>query len=361
MPIFDSAIFDPLIFDTAAAGVSGTSSVTLAGVTSGAAGIVPETGAGAGTLAGVTQSAAGQVAVRGTSVVTLAGVGGAAAGIVPELGTGVGTLAGVTQAATGLVAVRGSSAITLDGVTQIASGTGPLPILEGNGFAILQGIVQLGAGRVVTPVEPPYDWAPAVDLPASTIIGQALRFMQLAPVARHDPTSELLPALRDAFGDAIDECLAAYDWSFASVLVSLPQAFPALTAESELPTMCMLPGDLVQLREVRPVGTRWRLDGSTLRTSAEAPVTIRYTARITREEALPAAFQTAVALQIALLLGARWAGGAIQPEDLAMLATKTLKQAMRDDTRHASPVRAMPLPDLGYGTADGDWASEAVA
>lgn len=211
------------------------------------------------------------------------------------------------------------------------------------------------------PVEPPYDWAPPVDLPTSAIIGQALRFMHLSPVARHDPTSELLPALREAFNDAIDEILSAADWSFASVLAHLPQAFPAITADTDLPTLCRLPGDLVQLREVRPLGTRWRIDGSTLRCSAEAPVTIRYTARITREDALPATFQTAVALQIALLLGARWAGGAVQPDDLAMLAAKTLKQAMRDDTRHASPVRAIPLPDLGYGSGDIDWASEAVA
>lgn len=361
MPIFDSAIFDPLIFDTAATGVSGTSSVTLAGVASGAAGVIPEIGAAAGTLAGVTQTAAGQVTVRGTSAVTMAGVNSSSAGIVPELGASGTALAGVSLAAIGQVVIKGAATVSLDGVTQTGTGTGPLPILQGNGFAILQGIVQLGQGSISTPAEPPYNWAPAVDLATSAIIGQALRFMHLSPVVRHDPTSELLPALRDGFNDAIDELLSAADWSFASVLVTLPQAFPTITAETDMPTLCMLPGDLVQLREVRPQGSVWRLDGSTLRTDADAPVTIRYTARITREDALPATFQTAVALQIALLLGARWAGGAVEPEDLAMLAAKTLKQAMRDDTRHASPARAVPLPDLGYGTGEGDWAMEAVA
>lgn len=207
----------------------------------------------------------------------------------------------------------------------------------------------------------PYDWAPPLDLASSSVIGQALRFMHLAPVARHDPQSELLPALRDAFDSAIDELLSAADWSFASVLVLLPQAFPAITSETDMPTLAMLPGDLVQLREVRPQGARWRIDGSTLRCDVAAPVTIRYTARITREEALPAAFLTAVALQIALMLGARWAGGAVNPDDLAALAAKTLKQAMRDDTRHASTARAIDLPELSYGLSDGDWATEAVA
>lgn len=206
----------------------------------------------------------------------------------------------------------------------------------------------------------PFDWAPPVDLARSSIVGQALRFMRLSPVARHDPTSELLPALAQAFDSAIDELLSAADWSFASVLASLPRAFPALTADADLPTLCMLPGDLVQLREVRPCEARWRIDGATLRTSADAPVIIRYTARITREEALSATFRTAVALRIALLLGARWAGSAVEPEELDYQARQQMKQAMRDDTRHASAARAMPLPDLGYGTPDGDWAMEAV-
>ena len=236
-------------------------------------------------------------------------------------------------------------------------------ILTLDGIKItLNGVtLRLGAAPIIIPAEPPYDWTPPLDLAASGVIGQALRFMHLSPVARHDPQSELLPALADAFDTSIDELLSAADWSFASVLAILPQASPTITAETDMPTLCMLPGDLVQLREVRPQGTRWRIDGWTLRSDATAPVTIRYTARITREAALPATFLTAVALQIALMLGARWAGGAVNPDDLAQLAQKTLKQAMRDDTRHASPARAIDLPELDYGLGDGDWATEAVA
>lgn len=361
MAIFDSAIFDTLIFDTGSgAGVSGTSSVTLGGVSQTAVGQVAARGASTVTLDGVAPAGTGRVAARGTSAVTLDGVAPAATGRVAARGSAIVTLEGVAPAAAGRVAVRGSSAVLLDGVTQSGTGTGPVPGLQGSGFVILQGVVSLASGRVLTPALPPYDWTPALDLASSSVIGQALRFMHLAPVARHDPQSELLPALRTAFDDAIDELLSAADWSFASVLVQLPQAFPTLIAETDMPTLCMLPGDLVQLREVRPQSARWRIDGSTLRCDAPAPVTIRYTARITREDALPAAFLTAVALQIALMLGARWAGGAINPEDLAALAAKTLKQAMRDDTRHASGARAIDLPGLDYGLSDGDWALEAV-
>ena len=340
--------------------VTGASAITLGGVSQAATAQVPARGASAVTLAGVTQSGAGQVPARGTGTVILSGVAQTGAGTIPVRGASAVPLAGVAQVGAGQVPVRGSSVVTLNGVTLAGVGGGALPAIQGAGFAILQGIVQQASGTVLTPATPPYDWAPPVDLAASGIIGQALRFMRLAPVARHDPTSELLPALVAAFDSAIDELLSAADWSFASVLVSLPLAFPALTAEDDMPTLCMLPGDLVQLREVRPSDARWRIDGAALRTSAAAPVIIRYTARITREDALPATFRTAVALRIALLLGARWAGSAVEPEELDYQARQQMKQALRDDTRHASAARALPLPDLGYGTTDGDWAMEAV-
>ena len=60
-------------------------------------------------------------------------------------------------------------------------------------------------------VDPPRDWNPPLDLAKSSIIGQALRFMRLAPVPRHDPGSELLPALVDAHASASDDLLASAD------------------------------------------------------------------------------------------------------------------------------------------------------
>lgn len=362
MAIFDSLIFDSLIFDTgAAAGVSGTSTVTLGGVTQAGSGVVPVQGSQAGSLAGVSQSAAGQVAAKGSASVTLAGVGQTAAGRVPVTGTGAVTLGGVSPSGQGVVPVRGAAAQTLDGVTQSGAGNVPQPLVTGLGFAILQGIVQLGAGTVSTPAEPPYDWAPPLQADTSAIVGQALRFMRMPPLARFASEAELRGAVAEAFDQAIDDCLAAADWSFASTLAHLPASSPGLVAEAELPVTATLPGDLIRLRELRPAGARWRLDAGALRTDAPAPVTIRYTARITREEALPATFKTAVALHVALRLGPRWAGGSVDPDELAYMAALTLKQSMREDGRHASAARAVPQPDLGYGAGDGDWALEAVA
>lgn len=239
-------------------------------------------------------------------------------------------------------------------------------ILTLNGLHILLNGKTISLGGIGLPIVPPYDWQPSVDLATSGIIGQALRYMRLSPVARMDPDAEVLPALVDAFDQSINTCLQASDWSFASVLVSLPlAALPAGAASDDsLIYSYSLPGDLIILRRVGDAGTRWRCDAGHMRADAPAPLTIRYTARMTREEFLPATFKTAVALQIASLLGARWAGAVIAADDIAMQASMILKQAMREDSRHAVAERALADralagDGLGYGSTN-DWASEAI-
>lgn len=213
-------------------------------------------------------------------------------------------------------------------------------------------------------IEQPYDDAPPLDIGLSPIIGQALRFMRLAPVARHDPGSELLPALSEAFDAAADNLLAAADWTFASSVVTLPPVnLPTdVASDDRLSGTARLPGDLVALRQVWPAGTTWRVDGLWLRHDAPAGLTIRYTARVTREEVFPAAVCAALALDIALRLAGRWAGVGADPEALEDATRRTLKQAMRDDSRQASAARwtEPAAGGLVYG-GSADWALEAVA
>ncbi len=365
------------------AGVNGNGAATLAGVTQTAQGAVLAKGTGTATLAGIAQTAQGTVLVKGTGATTLAGVTQAAQGAVLSKGAGAASLAGVTQAAQGAVLVTGTGGATLAGVEQSATGqvgigaingagsaslegvaqtaSGRVAI-SGAGFALLEGVAQLGAGSVIIPAIPPYDWAPPVDLATSAIIGQALRHIRQAPVARLDPEAEILPALAAGFDRAIDECLDGSDWSFASTLAVLAGAAlpPGAVLDDTLPYSYQLPGDLVRIRRVGNRSTRWRVDAGVLRASDPAPLTIRYTARVTRESALPATFQAAVSLQIASLLGARWAGSVIEGDDIAMRALETLKQAMREDSRHAAAERAMDGPGLSY-TAFDDWAMEATS
>jgi hypothetical protein len=219
------------------------------------------------------------------------------------------------------------------------------------------------SGGPIIPAEPPYDWAPPVSLAASGIIGQALRFMRLSPIARHDPASDLLPALTDAFNQSISDLLASCDWSFASTLAVLPpSALPLGVASDDLLTgTAMLPADLVRPRQIWPQGARWRIDGQTLRHDAPSAVTLRYTARVTREEALPATFRTALSLHIALRLGGRWAGSGFDPQGIEEAAATTLKQAMREDGVQASRASWSEVQGTGltYGNED-DWALEAT-
>ncbi len=210
---------------------------------------------------------------------------------------------------------------------------------------------------------PPYDWAPPVVLATSPVIGQALRFMRLAPVARHDPGSELLPALTEAFDTAIDDLLAACDWSFASTVIILQQSPlpPGVASDDRLTACVLLPDTLIRPRQLWPETARWRIDGQIMRHDAPGAVTLRYTARVTREEVLPATFRTALALHIALRLGGRFAGSGFDPQGIEDTALATLKQAMREDGLQASRATWSEAQGggLAYGS-EGDWALEAM-
>lgn len=292
-----------------------------------------------------------------------------AAGTIAFAGQGIAKALASGQAA-GTLPLGGSALGEVGPLVSTGAAAGQLPLggaatgtararAEALGLIIFDGAATATAPE---PIVPPYDWAPPLDLAASAIVAQAVRFMQLAPVDRHDPQSELLPALAEAYDSALDDCLSACDWSFASVLATLPAVQAVdLTAEIDLPGTARLPGDLIRLHRVHAPVAKWRIDGRYLRLDQPGPVTIRYTARVTREEVFPAGFRTAVAYFIALQLGLRWSGGAIDPDALAQAAEVTLRHAMRGDSRQAS---AAAFYDAEPGLIDGgsgDWAMEAVA
>ena len=372
---------------TGAVAVKGAAAQTLSGVTQSAVGTVGVKGDAAQTLADIIQTASGGVRVAGAATQVLAGLALSATGKTDIKGTAAQSLAGISQSANGQAAsspVTGAAQTTLQGVSQTATGQSSAGIsgganttlsgvaqsslakvtVKGAGFAILEGIVSLGAGTVASlnvPALPAVNWQPSLDLATSTIIGQAMRFMRLAPVARHDPEAEVLAALHDAYHQSLMECLEASDWSFASTLAVLPSAQLTLdqASDDDLPHIYHLPGDLLTIRRVGTEATRWRCDAGVMRANQPAPLIIRYTARIAVEAALPSTFKAAVALQIASLLGARWAGATIAADDIALQAVMTLKQAMREDSRHAALEPAQAGSDLGYGGSD-DWAHEAT-
>lgn len=152
------------------------------------------------------------------------------------------------------------------------------------------------------------------------------------------------------------QCLEAADWSFASQLVALPTA--ALPEnwiiDPTLPNLFKLPGDLVMIRQVGDdVDIAWRRDQGHIWADAPAPLRLRYTKQVTNEAALPAMFQLAVAHALAMLLSPQWMATAAKIDALERRAGMSLKNAMRQDSRMASPMRYDGRP------MEGDWATEA--
>jgi hypothetical protein len=191
----------------------------------------------------------------------------------------------------------------------------------------------------------------------STIVAQAWRFMELSAISSFDDGTEQARSAAEQYPNALRECLARADWSFASTLADLPQATRPQTvaADPDLPYFFQAPGDMVRLIEVGSPGTIWRLDRDGLRATDPAPLRIRYTALVTNESILPAAFQTAVALRLAALLGPRWLGTQSKLQALAKQFDIELGNAKKQDSRSASGQRY----DDNL-TSSGDWSAEAT-
>lgn len=191
----------------------------------------------------------------------------------------------------------------------------------------------------------------------SSIVAQAWRFMELSPISSFADDTEQARSAGEQYPNALGECLSRADWSFASVVAHLPEATlpPTVAEDPDLPFFFQPPGDLLRLLEVGEPGTRWRRDRDGLRADAPGPLRIRYTGLITNEAVLPAAFQTVVALRLAMLLGPRWLGTASKLRELDRRFETELAQAKKQDSRSASAARYDD--DL---TDSGDWSQSAT-
>ena len=196
-----------------------------------------------------------------------------------------------------------------------------------------------------------------VSIATSSIVAQAWRFMELSPISSFDDDTEQARSAGEQYEPALRYCLAKADWSFASTVANLPAAtLPETAAEDpELPHFYQPPGGLIRLHEVGDRYTEWRLDLDGLRASDAAPLRIRYTALITNEARLPAAFQSAVALRLAIILGPRWLTTQGKIKGLKDDFAAELATAKKEDSRSASASRYDD--EL---TSSGDWATEAT-
>lgn len=194
---------------------------------------------------------------------------------------------------------------------------------------------------------------------ASNIAAQAFRMAELAPLSSFLDASQQAEDARAHFTSAMGVCLEAADWSFASALVTLPQAYSGNEAvDDALPYIYQLPPNCLLVREVRTsVGfARWRRDAAFLRADRPAPLVVRYTREIVDEARLPQTFQHAVSALMAALLAPRWVSSRTKTADLHVNATDAMGAAKRADQRQASSARYDGNP--GY-TGD-DWVAGAI-
>lgn len=194
-----------------------------------------------------------------------------------------------------------------------------------------------------------------IAIATSTIAQQAFRFMEMRPPASFGDSSEQATSAVEQYDVALAMCLEAIDWSFASAIANLPPVADAeiTAADSRYPFAYALPGDCLILREVLLAGAAYRLDENHLRCDAEGPLPVRYTRRVTNETRMPATFQTAVALQLAVLLAPRWVEVSSKIDRLEARLGDAIRRAARTDAGTASPMG-------WHAEANGiDWATEA--
>lgn len=193
----------------------------------------------------------------------------------------------------------------------------------------------------------------------SGIVSQAFRYMEMAPITSLEDDAEEAIAARDAYPDALDMMLERADWSFASVMVALPEVGalpPPDVPDPDLPHIFKRPADLAVLRQVgetRDLGLRWRKDRDWLRANRPGPLLIRYTSRVQNEDHLPALMRECVALQLAVLLMRRWVPTHTKHDALRRQLAEAVQEALHADARMASSEPYHPH-------AGGDWVREAT-
>lgn len=197
----------------------------------------------------------------------------------------------------------------------------------------------------------------ALVLATSTIVAQAVRELEQAPISSFADSHRFPQSLAAAYPTALEVCLEEHDWSFARVLSDLPQASaPGIAADPDLPYLYQLPSDCVKLRHVylAPGSGVWRKDGDYLRSDQAAPLKIRYTSRTDQEAKLPASFREAVALRLALALSPQWLTTRTKRADLYNMADNAMLRARTADRIDGTPRR------WDGGDAATDWTSEAM-
>lgn len=190
---------------------------------------------------------------------------------------------------------------------------------------------------------------------ASTIAQQAFRFMEVAPIGSFADDSPQAAAASEQYPLALNATLEAHDWSFASKIVRLAQIEDTHPVDPDLTYRYELPSDLVALRRVYPKCLKWRRDGSEILCDQSGGLIIRYTRKITNEALLPATFQTAVALALAVRLAPAYVASRSKRAELKSDLAEAIAACWEAHKYDASGDRLDGRPEQP------DWSAEATS
>ncbi|GGH36349.1 hypothetical protein SAMN05444007_108252 [Cribrihabitans marinus] len=189
---------------------------------------------------------------------------------------------------------------------------------------------------------------------ASTIAAQAFRYMELAPIGSFADDSPQASAAREQYTLALKTVLEAHDWSFARRLAGLAEKAETDTTDPDMIHLYALPADCVALRHVYAPCALWRQDGLEIRSELAEKLVVRYTALTQNEALLPASFQTAVSLALAVRLAPQYVSSRTKRSELKLDLQEAIAAAWNADRHSASHAR------LDGREMQPDWAQEAT-
>lgn len=172
-----------------------------------------------------------------------------------------------------------------------------------------------------------------------SIANRALLMLGARPITSFSDTSEEARIANATYADIRDEMLRGHPWNFAIKRASL--AASATAPEWDMDNAFLIPTDCLRVLEVNAdVDQEWKLertaDGRVIVTDLDAPLEIRYIARVTEPELFCEGFRRALAEQCAAVWAERVTGSTDRAAKMAVQAKQTLAQAKNEDGQEQS-------------------------
>lgn len=170
-----------------------------------------------------------------------------------------------------------------------------------------------------------------------SIVNRALSYMGASSITSLDDDADRAAKMKAGLPFARDAVLRQYPWNCATRRAVLPALAEAPAYEFarafQLPVDCLrviaLDGDV-------QYGVRWRVEGRQLLTDADAPLKLRYVARVPDVATLDSMLADAIAARLAADLAYSITQNAGVAENMTRLAEARLAEARRIDSIEAS-------------------------